>query len=90
MSLLVCEAKWQIAPGPQVCVIDVDHAADVQALRDQGFEACFISLAPESSQTMLDNIQTALTQEPLPGYEPEDAASLLLQVMHPLTAAASK
>ena len=65
----------------QVCIVDVDCAADAQALRDQGFEACFMGLAPESSQAMLDNIQTALHQKPLPGYEPEDAAHLLLQVM---------
>ena len=64
----------------QVCVLDVDHAADVQALRDQGFEACYVGLTPESSQGMLDNIAAALQQRPLPGYEPEEAAQQLLQV----------
>lgn len=61
-------------------MVDVDRAADVQALREQGFEACYVGLAPQASQTMLDNIQATLADKPLPGYEPEDAASLLLQV----------
>ena len=64
----------------QVCVVDVDRAADVQALREQGLDACYVGLVPESSQAMLDNIQAALAHKPLPGYEPEDAACLLLQV----------
>lgn len=64
----------------QVCVLDVDRAADVQALRGQGFQAWYVGLVPESSQSMLDNIQAALAQKGLPGYEPEDAAHLLLQV----------
>ena len=61
-------------------MVDVDCAADVQALREQDFEACYVGLAPHTSQTMLENIQAALADKPLPGYEPEDAASLLLQV----------
>ena len=61
--------------------MDLDRAADVQSLREQGFEACYVGLAPEGSQTMLDNIETALAHKPLPGYEPEDAACLLLQVV---------
>ena len=61
-------------------MLDVDRAADVQALREQGFEACYVALAPHTSHTMLDNIQAALADKPLPGYEPEDAARLLLQV----------
>lgn len=73
--------SWPLTGLCQVCVVDVDRAADVQTLRNQGFEACFVGLAPESSQAMLDNIQAALAQKPLPGYEPEDAAHLLLQVV---------
>lgn len=65
----------------QVCVLDMDHAADVQQLRDQGFEACYIGLASESSQGMLQNIATALQHQPLPGYEHEDAAQQLLKVV---------
>ena len=64
----------------QVCVLDMDHAADVQALRDQGFEACYVGLAPDSSHCMLHNIQAALQQRPLLGYDPEDAAQQLLKV----------
>ena len=64
----------------QVCVVDVDRAADVQALREQGFEACYVALTPHSSHSMLENIHAALADKPLPGYEPEDAACLLLQV----------
>lgn len=63
----------------------MDHAADVQALRDQGFEACYISLAPDSSHCMLHNIQAALRQRPLLGYDPEDAAHQLLKVRTPIT-----
>ena len=65
-------------------MVDVDRAADVQALREQGFEACYVGLAPHTSQTMLDNIHAALADKPLPGYEPEDAAHLLLQVTRTL------
>lgn len=61
-------------------MVDLDRAADVQALREQGFDACYVGLVPESSQGMLDNIHAALAHKPLPGYEPEDAACLLLQV----------
>lgn len=65
----------------QVCVLDMDHAADVQQLRYQGFEACYIGLACESSQGMLQSIATALQHQPLPGYEHEDAAQQLLKVV---------
>lgn len=61
-------------------MLDVDHAADVQALREQGFEGHYVGLAPDSSQGMLDNITAALQQQPLPGYELQDAAQQLMQV----------
>ena len=64
----------------QVCVLDVDHASDMLALREKGFEACYIGLAPKSTQDMLHNIEAGLQQRPLPGYEPEDAAQQLLKV----------
>ena len=64
----------------QVCVLDLDHASDVVALREKGFEACYIGLAPQSSQEMLHNIEAGLQQRPLPGYEPDDAAQQLLKV----------
>lgn len=64
----------------QVCVLDVDHASDMLALREKGFEACYIGLAPQSTQDMLHNIEAGLQQRPLPGYEPEDAAQQLLKV----------
>ncbi len=64
----------------QVCLLDMDHASDVLALREKGFEACYIGLALQSSQDMLHNIEASLQQRPLPGYEPEDAAQQLLKV----------
>ena len=64
-----------------MCILDLDHAADVQSLRDQGFEACYFGLIPESSQGMLQNIEVALQHRPLPGYEPEEAAQQLLKVI---------
>ncbi len=64
----------------QVCLLDMDHASDVLALREKGFDACYIGLAPQSSQDMLHNIEAGLQQRPLPGYEPEDAAQQLLKV----------
>ncbi|KAL0028975.1 hypothetical protein WJX77_009213 [Trebouxia sp. C0004] len=62
----------------KVCLLDMDRASDVLALREKGFEACYIGLAPQSSQDMLRNIEAGLQQRPLPGYEPQDAAQQLL------------
>ena len=64
----------------QVCVLDVDHGEAARAMRQHGFKATYIGLEPESSDTMLHNIQLHLTEFPLPGYEPEDAAASMLQV----------
>lgn len=66
----------------QVCVLDVDNSEAARAMRQHGFKATYIGLEPESSETMLHNIQAHLTEYPLPGYEPEDAAASMLKVCH--------
>ncbi len=76
--MLACASKHM--HEMQVCILDMDHASDVLALREKGFEACYIGLAPQSSQDMLHNIEAGLQQRPLPVYEPEDAAQQLLKV----------
>ena len=63
----------------QVCMLDVDSSEAARAMRQHGFKATYIGLEPESSETMLRNIQDHLTEFPLPGYEPEDAAAFMLK-----------
>lgn len=72
----VCHALRAV----QLCIIDVDHAEEARTMKHHGFLATYIGLQPESSETMLRNIEIHVAEHPLPGYEPEDAAALMLQV----------